>query len=149
MFLFAPHVVSVYFSGSVGGLAGCRGVARCSPKSLIKPGNLRNSSQLPRTGLRGVGLCLEAVPFCIKRLTCSSKPGWCMGMYKLLPFSHPLSILHSLFFPSPVFSLWLSFCDASCMSHSVLFPSPCAKPFLLLFLPVLRSPNGLIDSSLG
>lgn len=109
MFLSAPHVVPVYFGGSVRDLAGCRGVARYSPKPLIEAGNLRNSSELPRTGLRGVGLWLEAVAFCIKQLTCSSKPGWCMGIYKLLPFSHPLSILHPLFFPVPVFPLWLIF----------------------------------------
>lgn len=139
----------VSFSGSVKGLAGCRGVARYSPKPLCEPGNLRNSSELPRTGLRGVGLWLEAVLFCIKQLKCSLNPVWCMGMYELLPFFLPLSILHPLFFPSTVFPLWLHFCAASYMSHSVLFPSPCTKPFLPLFLPVLRSPSDLTDSSLG
>lgn len=147
MFLSVPHVVSVYFSGSGKGLAGCRGVAGYSPKALIEPRNQRNSSELLRTGLRGVGLWLEAVPFSIKQLTFSSQPGWCIGMYKLLPFFLPLSILHPLFFLSPVFPLWLHFCTASYMSHSVLFSSPCTKPFLLLFFPVLRSPNGLTGSS--
>lgn len=142
MFLSVPHVVSVYFSGSAKGLAGCRGVARYSPKALIEPRNQRNSSELLKTGLRGVGLWF-------KQLTFSSQPGWCMGMYKLLPFFLPLSILHPLFFLSPVFPLWLHFCAASYRSHSVLFSSPCTKPFLLLFFPVLRGPSGLIGNSLG